>query len=169
MLETERLIILPLNPEELSIYLQAGGKLEMILGLPYNGRTVSAEVRSMVEEFTIPKMAQTSKEEWLFITFWIIIEKKTKNIVAELGFKGAPDSRGLIEIGYGTMPSQRGKGYMTEAVSAMIDWARKQQEVRGVLAETREDNLGSIRVVEKNNFRRYGRKDKMILWKIAFP
>jgi ribosomal-protein-alanine N-acetyltransferase len=169
MLETERLLILPLNPEELSIYLLADGKLEMVLGLPNTGRTVSPDVRTMVEEFTIPKMAKAGKEEWPFITFWIAIEKSTKNIVAELGFKGAPDSRGFIEIGYGTMPSQRGKGYMTEAVFAMIEWAKKQVTVRGVLAEIKEDNLGSIRVVEKNNFRRYGRKDKMILWKISFP
>ena len=169
MLETERLIIMPLSPEELSIYLQADGKLEMILGLSNTGRVVSPEVRSMVEQFTIPKMMQAVKEEWLFTTFWIAVEKRSKTIVAELGFKGAPNSLGFIEIGYGTMPTQRNKGYMTEAVSAIIAWARSQEQVKGVLAETNETNLGSIRVVEKNNFRRYGRKDKMILWKIAFP
>jgi [ribosomal protein S5]-alanine N-acetyltransferase len=169
MLDTERLIIMPLSPEELSIYLQADGKLEMILGLTNTGRVVSPEVRSMVEQITIPKMMQAVKEEWLFITFWIAVEKLSKTIVAELGFKGVPNPRGFIEIGYGTMPIQRNKGYMTEAVSALIGWAKTQQQVRGVLAETNESNLGSIRVVEKNNFRRYGRKDKMILWKIAFP
>jgi ribosomal-protein-alanine N-acetyltransferase len=169
MLETDRLIIMPLSPEELSVYLQADGKLEMILGLLPTGRAVSPDVRAMVEQFTIPKMKEAVKEEWLFITFWIAIEKKSKSIVAELGFKGGPDTRGFIEIGYGTMPNQRSKGYMTEAVSAMITWAKTQSDVRGVLAETKEDNVGSIRVVEKNNFRRYGRKDKLILWKISFP
>jgi RimJ/RimL family protein N-acetyltransferase len=169
MLETERLIIMPLSPEELSIYLQAGGKLEMILGLANTGRTVSPEVRSMVEQFTIPKMKELIKEEWLFITFWIAVEKLSKTIVSELGFKGGPDARGFIEIGYGTLPNQRNKGYMTEAVRALVNWARSQQQVRGVLAETNETNIGSIRVVEKNNFRRYGKKNKMIVWKISFP
>ena len=169
MLETERLIIMPLSPEELSLYLEAEGKLEMVMGFAHTGRMVSEEVRNMVEEFTIRKMKHTGKEEWLFFTFWIIIEKMTKTIVAELGFKGSPDANGFIEIGYGTMPNQRGRGYMTEAVCAMIEWARTQKKIRGILAETQDDNLGSIRVVEKNNFRRYGRKDKMILWKIVFP
>src|SRR5215510_827233 len=98
MLETERLIIIPLSPEELSIYLQAEGKLELILGLPFTGREVSPEVRSMVEEFIIPKMKEAAHHDWLFITFWIAIEKRSRTIVAELGFKGGPDSRGFIEI-----------------------------------------------------------------------
>ena len=47
---------------------------------------------------------------------------------------------GEIEIGYGTMHGQRRKGYMTEAVGGMIDWAKQRADVKYILAETDENN-----------------------------
>lgn len=169
MIETERLQIFPLSLDELTVYLQAGGKLELLYGLPDTGRVVAQDVRVMVEEFTIPKIRTAGEQNYLFITFWIVVEKETGWIVAELGFKGEPNESGYIEIGYGTMPSHRKKGFMTEAVAAMVEWAKKQPGIRGVLAETESENIASIRVVQKNHFRQYGKKGARLMWKIAFP
>ena len=41
------------------------------------------------------------------------------------------------------------KGYATEAVQELIDWAFRTGEVEMIIAETLLDNYGSIRVLEK--------------------
>ena len=51
-----------------------------------------------------------------------------------VGFKGAPDDTGSVEIGYGIDSAFRGKGYMTEAVQAMINWAFQRDGCQMVTA-----------------------------------
>jgi ribosomal-protein-alanine N-acetyltransferase len=165
MLETPRLEILPLSYNQLVLYLSAEDKFEKEHGLTVNGRVVSSEVRDMVEHFTLPRMKLANDNDYLFYTFWLVIEKTTDTIVAELGFKGIPNNKGEIEIGYGTMPDQQGKGYMTEAVAGMIQWATGREDVEYILAETDENNHASIRVVQKNGFVQFARKGEMLWWR----
>jgi len=167
MIETDRLIILPLNYEQLDLYLQANGRLEKLLHLTDNGRTIAPDVKEMVKAFTLPKIKKASSYNYLFMTFWIVVEKETRTIVAELGFKGEPDEKGGVEIGYGTMPAQRGKGFMTEAVAGMINWAKMQVGIKYILAETEEKNIASMKIVQKNNFQFTRKKGKMLWWKIS--
>jgi len=166
MVETERLVIIPLNHEQLDLYLQANGRLEKVLQLTDNGRTISPDVKEMVTTFTLPKMKKARDDNYLFYTFWIVVEKHSRLIVAELGFKGEPNEKGEIEIGYGTMPGQRGKGFMTEAVGGMIVWAKKQRGITHILAETDEKNTASVKILEKNKFQFDKRKGKMLWWKM---
>jgi ribosomal-protein-alanine N-acetyltransferase len=166
MVETHRLRILPLNHDELELYLRADGEFEKSFGLKDTNRKVAADVKEMVEKFTIPKMKLADAENYLFYTFWLVIEKSSRTIVAELGFKGEPGPAGDIEIGYGTMPRSRGKGFMTEAVGGMIQWARSYPGIRIMLAETEQSNLASVRVVTKNQFQLLRQEDNRIWWKI---
>jgi [ribosomal protein S5]-alanine N-acetyltransferase len=167
MLESERLFILPLRTEQLELYLRGDGLFEKSLMLAASGRRVDPQVREMVTSQTLPKMRAALGDNGLFHTFWIVIDKSTKVIVAELGFKGEPNDAGEIEIGYGSMPSHRGKGYMTEAVSAMVGWAQTRSDIRIVLAETASQNIASQRILAKNNFHMFETKNDMTWWKIA--
>jgi hypothetical protein len=166
MVETTRLMIIPLDPAQLELYLAGGGKFERRFELEETGRDVSPEVKKSVVELSMPKIRAAGSYDFLFITFWIVIEKTGKKIVAELGFKGAPNESGEIEIGYGTMHQHRRKGYMTEAVGGMIQWAKNQGPVRWILAETEETNIPSIRIMEKNHFSVFNKKENMLWWKI---
>lgn len=165
MTETTRLKIIPLTYNQLVLYLSAEDKYEIAHGLAITGRVVSPEVKEMVERFTLPRMKMTSEDNYLFYTFWIVVDKTSEIIVAELGFKGIPNNKGEIEIGYGTMPEQQGNGYMTEAVAGMIQWAAGRVDVGYVLAETDENNHASIRIVQKNGFVQFARKGEMLWWK----
>ncbi len=165
MVETNRLKIIPLTYPQLITYLKAGDKLEDELALTRTGRIVSEEVKDMVEHFTLPKMKGVNKHNYLFYTFWIVIDTSINIIVAELGFKGTPDKNSTIEIGYGTMAGYTGKGYMTEAVGGMLNWALEREDVKCVLAETDEKNLASIRVVQKNGFERFDKRGMMLWWR----
>ena len=166
MVETSRLSIIPLTYPQLELYMQGEGKLEKEFRLAMTGRIVAPDIKERVIELILPKVKAAIADEYLFYTFWIVIEKASKIIVAELGFKGEPNKDGEIEIGYGTMHEQRKKGYMTEAVSGMIDWAKQHADVKYILAETDENNRASIKVLKKNKFRFYDKREKMKWWKI---
>jgi ribosomal-protein-alanine N-acetyltransferase len=164
MIDTGRLRIIPLNYNELGLYLQSKGRFEKFLKLTNTGRTLVPEIKKRVQEQVLPKMKAAGKDDYLFHTFWIVVDRSERVIVAELGFKGVPDTRAEIEIGYGTFPQQRGKGYMTEALGGMLGWAQARPDVKAILAETEETNLASIRVLQKNNFLITEKKRNMIYW-----
>jgi [ribosomal protein S5]-alanine N-acetyltransferase len=165
-LETERLILIPLDAAELECYLQANGKFEKSRSLKENGRTISPQVRKRVRAEILPKMKTAPADHFLFYTFWILIEKLSHTILGEMGFKGGPGENGQIEIGYGTLPQFRGKGYMREAVGGILTWARERTDIHSIIAEAEVNNLASIEILKKNNFRLLDRKKNMLWWKI---
>ncbi len=166
MIETERLQIIGLKPAELEYYLRGNGQFEKLFNLRDTGRIVSGDVRERVERIILPKLRKMKGQDYLYSTFWVVVEKATSIIVAELGFKGIPDKNGIIEIGYGTMPSQRGRGIMTEAVGGMMQWAKTNPGIHFIYGETNINNLASIRVLEKNGFESFDLKQNMKWWRI---
>jgi len=165
MVETARLLVIPLTYRELQLYLQGNDLYEQAAGLMGAGRTVVPAVQERITKFTLPKMAHAMGENYLFYTFWVVMEKNGRTIVAELGFKGEPNIRKEIEIGYGTMPLQQGKGYMTEAVGGMLNWAKTRNDVDVMLAETDEANTASIRVLRNNRFIQFDKRGNMLWWR----
>lgn len=165
VIETERLHIFPLTLSQLELYLKANDGFENALGLTPFSRTIAPQVKDMVTKFTLPKMKEALDEDYLFYTFWLVVDKQSRVIVAEMGFKGTPIDGGRVEIGYGTMPAMQNKGYMTEAVNGMLQWAATRKDISVVLAETHETNVPSIRVVEKNGFERMGKQGENYYWK----
>lgn len=71
--------------------------------------------------------------------------------VGELCFKGlSPD--GITEIGYGILPEFQGKGYATETVKTVTQWALSQPGVTCITAETEANNAASQKVLVKAGF-----------------
>lgn len=165
-IESERLHLFPLTIPQLELYLQADDLLENLLGLTSFGRTLAPQVHDRIRKETLPIMKQAAGEDYLFYTFWLVVDKQSKMIVAELGFKGPPTVDGQVEIGYGTMPHMQGKGYMSEAVHGLLLWAESRPDINLVLAETHSSNLPSIRVVQKNGFEQFEKRGEMIWWKV---
>jgi ribosomal-protein-alanine N-acetyltransferase len=83
--------------------------------------------------------------------YWILTESRV--LIGLGGFKGYPNSNGVVEIGYSVVETFQRKGYATEAVGTLCDWAFRDALVRRVVAETFPRLSGSIRVLEKNRFR----------------
>jgi [ribosomal protein S5]-alanine N-acetyltransferase len=165
VIETERLHLFPLTISQLELYLKGKDGLEQLLGLTPFGRTVAPQVKDQVTRITLPRMREAMDDDYLFHTFWLVVDKASKTIVAELGFKGPPFDGGRVEIGYGTMPPMQGKGYMTEAVKGILQWASARKDVSVVLAETNADNTPSIRVVEKSGFELMNKQADNLYWK----
>ena len=91
-------------------------------------------------------------KDYLWYTLWFMELKNSNNeIVGTLSFKGI-NNNGIVEIGYGINNGYENKGYMTEAVQEIVKWASIQPRVRQIEAEAEENNIASIRVLEKSNF-----------------
>ena len=62
----------------------------------------------------------------------------------------------LLEIGYSLIPSERGKGYCTEAVEIMVDYLFLSRDAMRIQACTDTRNLASQKVLEKAGFKKEG-------------
>jgi len=90
---------------------------------------------------------RTPEENWFFIE-----KKDGTKIGAIFHF---PEGR-LLEIGYALIPSERGKGYCTEALQIMVDYLFLLKEIVRIQAHTDVKNAASQRVLEKVGFKKEG-------------
>src|SRR5579863_6643844 len=54
---------------------------------------------------------------------FVIVEKSSGQSVGGIGFKGMPNERGEVEVGYGVCPSRQRQGVATEALDALCAFA----------------------------------------------
>jgi RimJ/RimL family protein N-acetyltransferase len=62
----------------------------------------------------------------------------------------------LLEIGYALVPSERGKGYCSEAAQIIVDYLFLSKEIVRIQAYTNVRNAASQRVLEKVGFKKEG-------------
>ena len=73
-------------------------------------------------------------------------------VIGNGGFKGKPSADGVVEVGYSLFPQFQHRGYATEAVAALIDWAFAHEGVQSIIAETLPDLGASIAVLHRLGF-----------------
>jgi len=84
-----------------------------------------------------------------------IIQKKDGTRIGEIRhFLDLP--HGLMELACWLVPSERKKGYATEATQLMVDYLFLSKEIARVQAIVDVRNTGSQRVLEKAGFQREG-------------
>ncbi len=167
MIETERLILKPLTYEQLVKYIKCDNSLDVELKLNQTSRIISPELKEALEQTILPNVADKSKN-YLYSTLWTAISKNDNKMVGDLCIVGEPNTDGEIEIGYGTYDEFQKKGYMTEAVSGLIEWAKTQPEIKSIVASTDKTNIASFRVLEKNSFIKIGETESLFKWKSEF-
>jgi RimJ/RimL family protein N-acetyltransferase len=165
MIETERLILRPLTYEQLIKYAKCDNSLELELNLNATSRTISKELKEALEETIIPNVEDKSKD-YLYATIWTAILKTENKMIGDLCFYGEPNAEGEIEIGYGTYEEFQNKGFMSEMVKGIIDWAKTQVKIKAIIASTEKTNEASFKVLEKNNFLKIGETESLLNWKL---
>ncbi len=92
-----------------------------------------------------------------------VIEKKDKTRIGIITYfivKARPYE--LLEIGYFLIPSERKKGYCTEAVKIMVDFLFLSKQVERIQAAAIDKNIGSLKLLEKVGFTMEGTIRKMM-------
>lgn len=87
---------------------------------------------------------------------WLVVRQDTAEAIGSVGFGGPPDADGAVMMGYATYPHVEGRGFATEAVRGLVDWALQQPGVRRVCATIPPWNTASRRVAEKVGMRPVG-------------
>ena len=166
MIETQRLILKPLTYNQLVKYIQCDNSLERELSLSDTNRTISKELKEVIEQVILPNVKK-SEENYLFSTLWIAISKEEQEIVGDISIYGVPNEEGAIEIGYGTHEKFQNKGFMTEIVKGIVDWSKTQISVKVIIASTDKTNTASSKVLSKNGFVKTEGTEDMLQWKLA--
>lgn len=140
--QTDRLILQGVQPEHLESYQQNFADYDVIqhlsAGVPWP--YPDDGVQSFIENIIYP---QQGKERWL----WVILEKANPDEVigaVELWRKGIPEHRG-----FWLAKKCWGKGYMTEAVHPIIDYAFGYLGFEILVFSNAKGNDRSRRIKEK--------------------
>jgi len=83
---------------------------------------------------------------------WILTDKQTGILIGTCGFHYWNKDQSTVEIGYDLKVAFQGKGYMNEALRAIIEFAKNRMKVKTINACVYIKNAPSIRTVEKLGF-----------------
>ena len=84
---------------------------------------------------------------------WFFIEKKDGTRIGVISHRPVATSQ---QISYELIPSERGKGYCSEAVKIMVDYLFLSKDIIRVQAHIDARNMASQRVIEKAGFKKEG-------------
>ena len=85
--------------------------------------------------------------------------------IGGIGFFGAPDADGVVELGYGLVEPMRGLGLATEALVAAVEIAAAHGAL-GVKADTAVGNFASQRVLVKAGFIETSRSSQLVYYSL---
>ena len=86
--------------------------------------------------------------------YWIATLKDESNVAGSISLWNFSEETGCAEIGYELLPSFQGKGFMQEALNAVIGFAFKNAGLKKLQAFTHPENISSSKLLQKSNFRR---------------
>lgn len=160
-LTSERLILMPLDVENLYHYVYDYGEVQRNLEVKVTMPEQDPEVKYVFMDAHY--QAMSDPDQILWFTSWEMIEPQLNEIIGGVCFKGPPDETNAVEIGYAVEPPYWGLGYATEAVAAMVAWA-KQTGAGTIKASTEKDNVASQKVLLKNGFRQVSETETLLWW-----
>ena len=160
-IETERLLLFPYTQENLAMFNSDLPTFEELYGVKYRGEELDDLLTGFLKQ--LEREIADDPEHYLFFTEFLIVLRESDTIIGSIDYKYVPRD-GVTEVGYGLNPRFEGRGYMTEALRAFLDFGRRLG-IRTVRADTLKENLRSQRVLQKCGFR-FLRDDGNLWWEI---
>lgn len=122
------------------------------------------EVLAMLSDLADHIRATFSPSAWMMVE-----DGEVVGLISSVQPLDAAD-RSLL-IGYGVAPTRWGRGAATRAVAELAAWARGDDRVRTLTAETSVDNPASQTVLSRNGFQAVGERvdsedGSLIVWRL---
>jgi len=129
---TARLELHPFSPRHWLALMEGELSFEQSFGLPaaegLRESLMSGEVSpAWVEELRTARAA----DPW--VHGFALVLREAGAVVGSVGFKGPPDADGVVEVAYGVVPAQRGRGIATEAAASAVAYAQKEEWAGGAV------------------------------------
>ena len=116
----------------------------------YLERPKSTTINEVIE-FINKIQAGISKNESFY---WAISLKNESKLIGTICLWNLDKENSRAEVGYELLPAYQGKGLMREALSKIIAYGFQILSFKTITAYTDSANERSVRILEKNNFRR---------------
>ena len=96
-IETERLRVAALTPEQLELWIYDIAQLEKELNCSYQAEPIEG----IFKEILIGQLEKAKKDRanYRWHSFWLMIRKSDHVVVGSADFKDVPDENGEVEIG----------------------------------------------------------------------
>jgi ribosomal-protein-alanine N-acetyltransferase len=99
-------------------------------------------------------------QEWF--VYAVVLPEGERPMIGHAGFHGPPGVNAVkasdaVEVGYSVFEPYRRRGYATEVVRALIDWASREHGIRRFIASISPENEASLALVRRLGFRGIGR------------
>lgn len=147
LMETENVLLrylLPADVEKIFQMSREAGMQQWIPDQVYADEKESAEVIAFLStQYKVPPHPHEAP---------FVLGVELKSTQELIGHAGLSPAGGSVEIGYAIEEKHQGKGYATEAVRALSDWAVKMLQIPEVLGIVDRDNKRSCSVLEKSGF-----------------
>jgi len=161
-LKSSRISLYPLSINELEKLLE--GDLSISNFIFTDLELTATQKRAMTIKINKIRNVDITKHRWY--TYWLIIENDSLKAVGTIGFKGLNEV-GTAEVGYGISKIVEGKGYMSESLSTLIEWASSHDQCKLITAtNVLINNIGSQKVLEKNGFIKVSTDESVINYEL---
>lgn len=166
-IESARLYYVPATVELIQADLDGPAALASAMGAPCPPEWPPELFTRLAMLAMQGQLADRAEHGWS--TWYLVGRGPGEGLVGVCGFKGRPDAAGSVEISYSILEPYRNTGYASEAVQRLASWAFEHANVNEVTAETLPHLQQSIRVLEKNGFRRAGQGSEYGVVRYVLP
>lgn len=86
------------------------------------------------------------------VCYWSICLKNNPRLTGTICLWNFSEDLKTAEIGFDLHPDYHGKGIMSEALNAVLEFGFNELELKLIEAYTQEDNLASVNLLKKKSF-----------------
>jgi len=143
--ETERLLLRRLNPNDVEEVFALRSNPEIMKYIPrplLKTKEEALEHIAMMEDKIVNNIGIN----------WGITVKGSDKIIGIIGHYRIQPENHRAEIGYMSLPEYNGKGYITEAIKAVVEYGFEQMNLHSIEAVIDPGNTASEKVLQKNGF-----------------
>jgi [ribosomal protein S5]-alanine N-acetyltransferase len=84
--------------------------------------------------------------------YWAIALQNEDRLIGTISYFNITEENTIAEIGYELLPDYHGKGFMQEALTAVLGYGFNNMQLKKVIACTDPHNQPSMHLLEKNGF-----------------
>jgi len=137
----------------------------VLAGVPLEGDTWAPDY-PLADEYDAVRSFLSQEDgnpESAVFGLYVIRDAVSGVAIGGIGFFGAPDAHGVVEIGYGIVPSMRRRGRATAAVRRVLRIAA-EHGATVVRADTTPQNHASIGVMRRAGMTEWRRSDELVFF-----
>jgi ribosomal-protein-alanine N-acetyltransferase len=145
IIKTKRLILRHLVPEDRKtiFLLRTDKQVSMFIDRPVTGS--ETEAAAFIEKIQ-------SNCELNLSVYWAISLDADPELIGTICLWNFSEDRKLAELGYEMFPAFQGRGLMSEAINAVLDYGFQDCGLAAIEANTHRDNIRSKKLLSKFRF-----------------